>query len=135
MTGSTSGLIGFQASARPQSSWPVAVRTMTLWLPSAASHWSTIAVRADGAVACDLDLTNEAELRALLGVSSGEASDPGELLWALYRKLGEELLDRLRGAFAFALWDRGEHRLLVATDPYGIRPAVHARSLDVHGDP
>lgn len=79
-----------------------------------------------GAVAYDLDLSNEGALRALVGSTPGAPSDIGELLWELYRAFGETFLDRLRGAFGFALWDVGERRLLVATDPYGIRPVVHA---------
>ncbi|GAB4273191.1 MAG: asparagine synthase (glutamine-hydrolyzing) [Deferrisomatales bacterium] len=79
-----------------------------------------------GAVAYDLDWTNEKELRERAGPEAAEGSDPGALLWALYRKEGAGFVDRLRGAFAFALWDAGERRLLAATDPYGIRPVVYA---------
>jgi len=78
------------------------------------------------AVAFDLDLTN---LAALVRDAEREPSadvKPGELLWRLYRRFGLDLLDRLRGAFAFALWDAEQKTLLAATDPYGIRPVVYA---------
>ena len=78
----------------------------------------------DSAAAYDLDLVNEAELLGLVGLPP--EADSGELLWSLYRQLGEAFLDRLRGAFGFALWDGREERLLVVTDPYGIRPVLHA---------
>lgn len=79
-----------------------------------------------GAVAHDLDLTNEAELRESIGRSAREELDSGELLWLLYQKKGLGFLDSLRGPFGFALWDQGQRVFLVATDPYGIRPVVHA---------
>ncbi len=80
----------------------------------------------DGAVAYDLDLTNAQALGREAGDAAGGDGDPGRLLWALYRRHGASFVDRLRGPFGFALWDTRERRLLVATDPYGIRPVVYA---------
>lgn len=83
--------------------------------------------RDDGlTVAYDLDLTNEAELRRELGLEAGEAADPGAFLARAYRHWGESLADRLRGVFAFGVWDEVRRELLVVTDPYGIRPVVYA---------
>ncbi|MHB8762731.1 MAG: asparagine synthetase B family protein [Deferrisomatales bacterium] len=81
-----------------------------------------------GAVAYDLDLHNEGELRALAGIEASESCDPGRLLWTLYERLGESFLDSLRGAFGFALWDGANRSLLVVTDFYGIRPVVYAQT-------
>lgn len=83
-----------------------------------------------GAVAYDLDLANQDELASIVGASKEKALDQGQLLWLLYKKMGVSFIDLLRGAFGFALWDDSEHRLLSATDPYGIRPVVHARISD-----
>jgi len=78
-----------------------------------------------GAVAYDTDLTNLAELCRKAEWPQGDAADVGQLLWQLYRLHGQSFIDRLRGAFAFTLWDDSARRLLVVTDPYGIRPVVY----------
>ncbi|MGH7304779.1 MAG: hypothetical protein ACRELZ_15955, partial [Candidatus Rokuibacteriota bacterium] len=44
-------------------------------------------------VIADLDLTNEAELRAL----TGSSADPGQLVAALYAREGSRFVTRLRG--------------------------------------
>ncbi len=53
-----------------------------------------------------------------------------EVLLALYDRDGDAMLDRLRGMYAIALWDLERRRLLLARDPYGIKPLYVA---DVDG--
>jgi len=43
-----------------------------------------------------------------------------------YREWGPALLDRLRGMFAFAIWDREEHELFAARDLFGEKPLYYA---------
>ncbi len=49
-----------------------------------------------------------------------------EVLLALYATLGVAMLGRLRGMFAFAIWDDRESALFLARDAYGIKPLYYA---------
>ncbi len=49
-----------------------------------------------------------------------------EVLIYGYREYGEDLLDRLRGMFAFIIWDKREKKLFGARDFFGIKPLYYA---------
>ncbi|MEO6259215.1 MAG: asparagine synthase (glutamine-hydrolyzing), partial [Thermoanaerobaculia bacterium] len=70
------------------------------------------------------EIYNHRELRARLelrGTRFRSSSDT-EVLLEMYRQHGQEMLDLLRGMFAFAIWDAPRRRMFVARDPYGIKP-------------
>lgn len=74
------------------------------------------------------EIYNYRELRAELqakGVCFRSQSDT-EVLLVLYTHAGLEMFSRLRGMYAFALWDAQEQTLVLARDPYGIKPLYYS---------
>jgi len=53
-----------------------------------------------------------------------------EVLLAAFALQGPACLPRLRGMFAFAVWDERERTLFAARDPLGIKPLYYARLPD-----
>jgi asparagine synthase (glutamine-hydrolysing) len=84
----------------------------------------------DGALALVFngEIYNHAELRAELerqGVGFRTRSDT-EVILQLYAREGRGMVARLRGMFAFGLFDARKGGLLLARDPYGIKPLYYA---------
>jgi asparagine synthase (glutamine-hydrolysing) len=74
------------------------------------------------------EIYNYRALRAELeakGYSFRTHSDT-EVLLHLYAAKGAAMVQHLRGMFAFALWDSEKRGLLLARDPYGIKPLYYA---------
>jgi len=75
------------------------------------------------------EIYNYLELRAELAERHGAvfATDgDGEAIVAAYHYWGADALTRLRGMFAFALWDNVTDELFCARDPFGIKPLFMA---------
>ena len=76
---------------------------------------------------CNGEIYNYRELRRELerdGYAFLTHSDC-EVIIALYERYGDRLLDRLRGMFAFVLWDVKRRRLLAARDHLGQKPLYY----------
>lgn len=77
---------------------------------------------------CNGEIYNEAELRAGL-IARGHrfrSHSDVEVLVHLYEELGAGMVEKLRGQFAFALYDRRQRRFLAARDHVGICPFFYA---------
>ena len=75
------------------------------------------------------EIYNYRELREELSHRGHRFSTRGdtEVVAHLYEELGEACVERLRGMFAFALWDRRARRLLLARDRVGKKPLFYAQ--------
>lgn len=54
-----------------------------------------------------------------------KTSSDTEVLVHGYEQYKEKLLDKLRGMFAFAIWDKNENKLFLARDHFGIKPLYY----------
>jgi len=48
-----------------------------------------------------------------------------EVLLQLYRRYGFDMVDHLRGMYAFAIWDEERQGLFLGRDPFGIKPLYY----------
>ena len=74
------------------------------------------------------EIYNYRELRRKLekkGCHFRTTSDT-EVILNLFADRGVAMLQDLRGMFAIALWDNYENKLLLARDPYGIKPLFYS---------
>lgn len=76
------------------------------------------------------EIYNFMELRTCLeqnGVFFQSHSDT-EVLLRLYQKEGPAMVEKLRGMFAFAIWDGRKRSAFMARDPFGIKPLYYTTS-------
>jgi len=70
------------------------------------------------------EIYNYQELREQLTANNEQlrSTSDTEVLLALYAREGEKMLEKLRGMFAFAIWDKVEKKLFFARDRIGKKP-------------
>ncbi|WP_296718914.1 asparagine synthase-related protein [Erythrobacter sp.] len=136
---SISGLVGDIAphsfpqcgALHPNSRGPARVQGTTCeWTGSGAALASrggaAVEIAPGLAIVADARIDNAADLGRELGLAPDASTEI--LIAAAYRRWGEDCPSHLEGDFAFAIWDAGEHRLLCARDPFGIRPLYYTHT-------
>jgi asparagine synthase (glutamine-hydrolysing) len=79
------------------------------------------------------EILNHAQLRREIEGAGGprlRTRCDTEVIAALYEREGPGFVERLRGMFALAVWDRAERRLLLARDRFGIKPLFYHEDAD-----
>ncbi len=76
------------------------------------------------------EIYNYKELRSQLSGVRFQSESDTEVLLALFAQEGERMLARLRGMFAFAIWDKQESRLFFARDRIGKKPFFYRHNED-----
>ncbi|MCP3902015.1 MAG: asparagine synthase (glutamine-hydrolyzing) [Planctomycetes bacterium] len=77
------------------------------------------------------EIYNYRELRRELGEDRFRTNSDTEVILHAYREWGRACVDRLRGMFAFAIWDEAAGELFCARDRFGIKPFYWAVADDV----
>ena len=95
--------------------------------PSTAGHQPMAAASDRFTITYNGEIYNFAALRAGLmsaGVVFRSNSDT-EVILRLYEAEGPAFVERLRGMFAFAIWDEQERTCFIARDRFGIKPLYY----------
>jgi len=87
-----------------------------------ANEDGTIWITFNGEIYNHLDLRADLERRGHVYRSRTDT----ETLVHLYEEEGPELVRRIEGDFAFAIWDANERRLVMARDRLGVKPLYYA---------
>lgn len=74
------------------------------------------------------ELYNYVELRDEIGKHLFRTASDTEVILRAYEKWGQKCVERLRGMFAFAIWDAAKGCLFIARDRFGIKPFYYAVS-------
>lgn len=93
----------------PQGNQPMANEDGTLWIVF------------NGEIYNYIELRKELELRGHIFISNTDT----ETILHGYEEWGAEVVDRLRGMFAFAIWNENRKSFFLSTDPIGIKPLYY----------
>jgi asparagine synthase (glutamine-hydrolysing) len=77
------------------------------------------------------EIYNYIELRKELSAHwTFRSTSDTEVILAAYDRWGDDCVSRLRGMFAFAIWDEKRRRIFAARDRFGIKPFYYTQQKD-----
>lgn len=121
-------LVDLESGAQPMSRGPNPSDAARTDEDGMLAHLS----QGGAAIVFNGEIYNHAALREELegdGWSFSTRSDT-EVLLACWQKWGKGCLSRLRGMFAFAVWEPDKDIMTLARDPFGIKPLYWTRDAD-----
>ncbi len=106
----------------------IGARRLAIQDLSPAGHQPMIDPVTGSSLVFNGEIFNFAELRGELVARGHQFRSEGdtEVILVGYREWGEGVIARLRGMFAFALWDPARQTLLIVRDRLGIKPLYYA---------
>ncbi|MEO8044441.1 MAG: asparagine synthase (glutamine-hydrolyzing) [Spartobacteria bacterium] len=78
-------------------------------------------------IVVNCEIYNHRALREGLGEADWRGTSDTETLLRAYARWGHQMLDRLKGMFAFVIYDQAREELFVARDRLGIKPLYYTR--------
>ena len=82
-------------------------------------------------IAFNGEIYNYIELREEIGVGQFRTKSDTEVILRAYERWGRDCVTKLRGMFAFALWDEHKGELFCARDRFGIKPFYYTQVGDI----
>jgi asparagine synthase (glutamine-hydrolysing) len=102
------------------------LRRLSILDRSAAGHQPMTTPDGRLVIVFNGEVYNYLELRRELGAETFRSGTDTEVVLRAFEKWGPACLDRLRGMFAFAIWDGHRRELFAARDRFGVKPFYYA---------
>ena len=93
-----------------------------------ASAAQPMSAKSGNVITYNGEIYNYVELRRELGEHNFRTTSDTEVILRAYERWGERCVERLRGMFAFAIWDASKQKLFIARDRFGIKPLYYHSS-------
>ena len=101
---------------------PMGLGHQMLWTTQESLHEKLPLEENNLVITADARIDNRDELSKELGLRDEEDVSDSYFILKSYEIWGEECPDKLRGDFAFAIWDKAQEKLFCARDHMGVKP-------------